>query len=74
VIHAALKKTGGNQTKAAKMLGLSRFGLRKKMERCGFLLHFSAGGSPRKIKSKPAETDGTGIEAPASKHEAETTA
>ena len=33
VIAAALKKTGGNQTKAAKLLGLSRFGLRKKMQR-----------------------------------------
>ncbi|MHC4661079.1 MAG: sigma-54 interaction domain-containing protein [Planctomycetota bacterium] len=41
VITEALRRCGGNQTKAAKLLGLSRFGLRKKMERCGFNKRYS---------------------------------
>jgi transcriptional regulator with PAS, ATPase and Fis domain len=35
IIAKALEKTGGNRTKAAKMLGLSTAGLIKKMDRCG---------------------------------------
>ncbi|MEO8798704.1 MAG: sigma 54-interacting transcriptional regulator, partial [Polyangiaceae bacterium] len=33
LLRDALEKTGGNQTKAAQMLGLSRFGLQKMMKR-----------------------------------------
>jgi transcriptional regulator with GAF, ATPase, and Fis domain/tetratricopeptide (TPR) repeat protein len=33
----ALERTGGNQTKAAELLGLSRFGLLKKLRRYGML-------------------------------------
>ena len=33
LIGAALEKSGGNQTKAAKILGLSRYGLQKKLKR-----------------------------------------
>ena len=32
-IEAALTRSGGNQSAAAKMLGLSRFGLQKKIKR-----------------------------------------
>ena len=53
VILATLKKTSGNQTRAAKLLGLSRFGLRKKMERSGFLTRYDASG--KKIDQKAGE-------------------
>jgi transcriptional regulator with GAF, ATPase, and Fis domain/tetratricopeptide (TPR) repeat protein len=33
LIAAALERTGGNQSKAAKILGLSRYGLQKKLKR-----------------------------------------
>ncbi len=33
LLREALTKTQGNQTKAAKLLGLSRFGLQKMMRR-----------------------------------------
>jgi Nif-specific regulatory protein len=33
LIREAMTKCGGNQTKAAKALGLSRFGLQKKLRR-----------------------------------------
>jgi DNA-binding NtrC family response regulator len=33
LVRDALEKTGGNQTKAAQVLGLSRFGLQKMMKR-----------------------------------------
>jgi len=33
LLREALAKTHGNQTKAAEMLGLSRFGLQKMMKR-----------------------------------------
>ncbi|HEX7667390.1 MAG TPA: helix-turn-helix domain-containing protein, partial [Polyangiaceae bacterium] len=33
LLRDALEKTGGNQTKAAQLLGLSRFGLQKMMKR-----------------------------------------
>jgi len=71
VIAAALKKTSGNQTKAAKMLGLSRFGLRKKMDRCGFLLHFNAAGVPRKKASRRNETPDAAAETALSDKKAE---
>jgi transcriptional regulator with GAF, ATPase, and Fis domain len=35
LVRDALRKTGGNQTKAAELLGLSRFGLQKMMKRLG---------------------------------------
>ncbi|MFH1421188.1 MAG: sigma-54 dependent transcriptional regulator [Planctomycetota bacterium] len=35
ILAKALEKTGGNRTKAARMLGLSTAGLIKKMDRCG---------------------------------------
>ncbi|MEM1416245.1 MAG: sigma 54-interacting transcriptional regulator, partial [Myxococcota bacterium] len=35
LLSEALKRTGGNQTQAAKVLGLSRFGLQKMMKRLG---------------------------------------
>jgi transcriptional regulator with GAF, ATPase, and Fis domain len=35
LVHEALAKTRGNQTRAAQMLGLSRFGLQKMMKRLG---------------------------------------
>ena len=35
LLREALVKTHGNQTKAAEMLGLSRFGLQKMMRRLG---------------------------------------
>ena len=34
-MQEALTKTRGNQTKAAQLLGLSRFGLQKMMKRLG---------------------------------------
>ncbi len=55
IITEALRRTGGNQTKAAKLLGLSRFGLRKKMERCGFNRRYSPfqkGKAPKRKKGK----------------------
>ena len=33
LVLSALEKTGGNQTRAAELLGLSRFGLQKMMKR-----------------------------------------
>jgi DNA-binding NtrC family response regulator len=35
LIEAAMERTGGNQTAAAKLLGLSRYGLQKKLARMG---------------------------------------
>jgi transcriptional regulator with GAF, ATPase, and Fis domain len=35
LVDEALKRTGGNQTAAAKLLGLSRYGLQKKLKRYG---------------------------------------
>jgi DNA-binding NtrC family response regulator len=35
LVNEALQKTRGNQTRAAQMLGLSRFGLQKMMKRLG---------------------------------------
>ncbi len=35
LVRAALERTGGNQTRAAELLGLSRFGLQKMMKRLG---------------------------------------
>ena len=37
LLEKALERTGGNQTQAAKLLGLSRFGLLKKLKRYGML-------------------------------------
>ena len=37
LIARALKRTGGNNTHAAKLLGLSRYGLLKKLKRYGFV-------------------------------------
>ena len=34
-MRTALDKTAGNQTRAAELLGLSRFGLQKMMKRLG---------------------------------------
>ena len=39
LLREALKKTRGNQTKAAELLGLSRFGLQKMMKRLGLDAH-----------------------------------
>jgi len=36
LIQRAIRKTGGNHTQSAKMLGLSRYGLLKKLQRYGF--------------------------------------
>jgi transcriptional regulator with GAF, ATPase, and Fis domain len=33
LIHRAMERTGGNQTQAAQLLGLSRYGLQKKLKR-----------------------------------------
>ncbi len=33
LVTEAMERTGGNQTQAAKLLGLSRFGLQKMMKR-----------------------------------------
>ena len=35
LVEEALAKTRGNQTRAAQLLGLSRFGLQKMMKRLG---------------------------------------
>jgi transcriptional regulator with GAF, ATPase, and Fis domain len=35
LVRAALERTNGNQTRAAELLGLSRFGLQKMMKRLG---------------------------------------
>jgi transcriptional regulator with PAS, ATPase and Fis domain len=35
LVHEALERTNGNQTRAAKLLGLSRFGLQKMIKRLG---------------------------------------
>jgi transcriptional regulator with GAF, ATPase, and Fis domain/Flp pilus assembly protein TadD len=37
VLRAALESCGGNKTRAAALLGLSRLGLRKKLSRCGLI-------------------------------------
>lgn len=42
LIRTALQKTGGNRTQAAKILGISREGLRTKMQRLGLSQDFSA--------------------------------
>lgn len=39
LLREALQKTRGNQTKAAELLGLSRFGLQKMMKRLGLDAH-----------------------------------
>ncbi len=39
LLREALQKTRGNQTKAAELLGLSRFGLQKMMKRLGLNAH-----------------------------------
>jgi transcriptional regulator with GAF, ATPase, and Fis domain len=36
LVRQALERTGGNQTHAAKLLGISRYGLHKMMKRLGF--------------------------------------
>ncbi len=36
VLSETLEKHGGNKTKVSKVLGLSRYGLTKKMQRYGF--------------------------------------
>lgn len=41
LIRAALRQTGGNQTRAAELLGVSRFGLQKMLKRLN--LHSAAG-------------------------------
>ncbi|HEY6477801.1 MAG TPA: sigma 54-interacting transcriptional regulator, partial [Polyangia bacterium] len=38
LVREALGRTGNNQTKAAELLGLSRFGLQKKLKRYNFVL------------------------------------
>jgi DNA-binding NtrC family response regulator len=43
LVEAALDQTGGNQTRAAELLGLSRFGLQKMMKR------LDIGGGPRDV-------------------------
>jgi transcriptional regulator with PAS, ATPase and Fis domain len=48
LVRTALDRTGGNQTRAAELLGLSRFGLQKMMKR------LSISGSPR---SSPVATE-----------------
>ena len=48
LVRTALDRTGGNQTRAAELLGLSRFGLQKMMKR------LSISGSPR---SSPIATE-----------------
>jgi DNA-binding NtrC family response regulator len=35
LVRAALRRTDGNQTRAAELLGVSRFGLQKMMKRLG---------------------------------------
>ena len=35
LVEEALRRTAGNQTAAARLLGLSRFGLQKKLRRYG---------------------------------------
>ncbi len=38
LVREALGRSGNNQTKAAELLGLSRFGLQKKLKRYNFVL------------------------------------
>jgi DNA-binding protein Fis len=38
LVRAALERTSGNQTRAAELLGLSRFGLQKMIRRLGIAL------------------------------------
>ena len=44
LIEKALEKTAGNQTRAAKELGISRVWLRKKMEKYGLFKKLTNGG------------------------------
>jgi two-component system response regulator HupR/HoxA len=44
-IEKALEESGGNQTRAARRLGISRVWLRKKMERYGLLKGVEANGT-----------------------------
>jgi transcriptional regulator with GAF, ATPase, and Fis domain len=46
LVTAALRKTGGNQTRAAELLGLSRFGLQKMMKRLEISVSGFAGLPP----------------------------
>jgi len=39
LVSEALGRTGGNQTQAAKVLGISRYGLHKMMKRLGIDAH-----------------------------------
>ena len=41
LIARALEKTGNNQTQAAQLLGLSRYGLQKKLKRLELDVHRS---------------------------------
>jgi transcriptional regulator with PAS, ATPase and Fis domain len=44
LVRQALERTAGNQTQAAKLLGISRYGLHKMMKRLGL----GAGGEPKR--------------------------
>jgi sigma-54 specific flagellar transcriptional regulator A len=45
-ITAAMARTNGNQTAAAKLLGLSRFGLQKKLRRLNAPTGEASGDAP----------------------------
>ena len=47
LVRAALERTGGNQTRAAQLLGVSRFGLQKMMKRLKIGVPTAKGGRAR---------------------------
>jgi transcriptional regulator with PAS, ATPase and Fis domain len=61
LVTEALKRTGGNQTRAAKLLGVSRYGLHKMMKRLGIAPH-KKGTAPHNKGTAPHDK-GTAKEA-----------
>jgi len=62
-IDEALRRAGGNKSRAAKELGISRFALQRKLEKYGLAATHEAGGSsPEEADTDPGDGDPGGEE------------